>query len=249
MQEKKDRILFIIFDNEIKFLRDSDMDHKEWFLSLGGDIADYENTIRGFIWEGKIIYFKADLKYDTEVIDVATKTANLIRAQLNNYELKVCCGINPGHDGIRWEPILTLKDEDLDGYISKEQIEEERLQEEKKQKQAEALQQIAPTEPILEFENNFNDPEFITYATKFTGILLVVALIAKLIYVAKRALLLSDRGTVLLIILQIASFALTIVGYNKKMTQAKYFALAASATSVLKNFPDIKTTIKIASRQ
>ena len=230
MQEK---ILFMIFNNEIKFLNNSDMDHREWFLSLGGNMEDYEQTIRGFIMEGKLIYFKADLKYDNEVIDIAIKTANLIRKQVKNENLKVCCGINPGHDGEKWEAILTLKEEDLDGYVPPVDEEEEKRKQEQKQKQAEMLKQIEPTEPIIEFENNFEDPEFIEYATKFTGVLLVVALVAKLIYISKKMLFLSDRGTVLLIVAQMAFFALTIVGYNKKMPQAKYFALGASASSVL----------------
>ena len=30
------KILFIYYNNEIKYLTNSNMDHKEWFLSLGG---------------------------------------------------------------------------------------------------------------------------------------------------------------------------------------------------------------------
>ena len=52
------RILFMIIDDQVKYLTDSNMDHREWFLSLGGNPNDYPNLVRGFISNGKINQIK-----------------------------------------------------------------------------------------------------------------------------------------------------------------------------------------------
>ena len=66
-------ILFMIFNNEVKYLNDSKMDHREWFLSLGGKEEDYPNLIRGFISNGKIVFYKNNFSYDEEVIKTAKR--------------------------------------------------------------------------------------------------------------------------------------------------------------------------------
>ena len=61
------RILFLIYNNEVKYLQNSNMDHREWFLSLGGKQEEYEQLIRGFIMDGKVLFFKgSEFKYDNE---------------------------------------------------------------------------------------------------------------------------------------------------------------------------------------
>ncbi len=52
------RILFMIIDDQVKYLTDSNMDHREWYVSLGLDPNNYENIVRGFVMDGKIIFFK-----------------------------------------------------------------------------------------------------------------------------------------------------------------------------------------------
>lgn len=228
----EDRILFMVFNGEIKFLQHSSMDHKEWYLSLGGNMDEYDNMIRGFIMDSKIIFFKANLNYDKEVIDFATKMGLIMKTQLNHPEYKICCGINPGQDGAKWEPILTINEEDLAGYES----EEEKQKREEKEKQKEQLEQaIQHTDsgPILEFKNDVESKEFIHYATIFTLILLGVAILAKVVLISQKTLMLSSRWNVILLLGQVASFVLTIVGYQKKMSKTKIFALAASIFSII----------------
>ena len=60
------KILFIIYNGEIKFLQNSPMDHREWYQSLGGNMEEYDNVIRGYIIDNMIIFFKANLNYDNE---------------------------------------------------------------------------------------------------------------------------------------------------------------------------------------
>lgn len=223
------RILFMVFNGEVKFIQNTEMDHREWYISLGGNMEEYDNVIRGYIMDGMMIFFKANLNYDTEVIDFATKMGLKMRNMLNQPELKICCGINPGHDGVKWEPILTLNDTDLEGFKTEEQLEAEAKEQEKLQKQAE--QEMVPVEPILEFKNDTDDPEFIKNATSFTTILIVAAIVVKVIMILTKKLLMGNRWNVILVVGQIGAFLLTIVGYKKKMPQTKYFALAASVAS------------------
>ncbi len=131
----EERILFIVFDGEVKFIKTSTMDHKEWFLSLGGNIDDYDNVIRGYVLEGMLCFFKANLNYDDEVIKFATKYGLKMKNQLNMPDLKICCGIEPGHDGSKWEPILILQDKDLEGFKTAENVEKEKKEQEKLAKQ------------------------------------------------------------------------------------------------------------------
>ena len=226
----KDRILFIVFNGEIKFLQNSDMDHREWYQILGGNPEEYDNVIRGYITEGKIIYFKANLNYDNEVIEFATKTGLKIKQQLNRPDLKVCCGINPGHDGTKWEPILVLNDTDLEGY----QTEEEILAEQKKEEQKQAIAALKEDslDPLLQFKNDLEDPKFIRTATTFTIIILGIALISKVIMIHNKTFMISNRWNFLLMIAQMGSFILTIIGYRKKLSKAKYLGILASVASI-----------------
>ena len=224
-----DKILFIVINDEIKFLQNSTMDHREWYISLGGDLNKYDDVIRGYIMKGKIIFFKANLNYDKEVIDFATKMGIPIRNQINQPSYKICCGINPGHDGSAWEPILTIADEELVGYKSPEELEQEALLAEKKRKQEE----LGTVEgPLVEFRNDTNDPAFIKYATTFTIIMIVIAILAKIIFIATKTLDSSNRWISLLMLIQIGGLIGTIVGYQKKFPQTKYIAFASAIASI-----------------
>ena len=226
------KILFIVWNGEIKFLQNSTMDHKEWYLSLGGNLEDYDNVIRGYIVEDKIIFFKANLNYDTEVIDFATKMGFTMKQQLNQPSYKICCGINPGHDGVKWEPILVLKDEDLQGYKTEEEMAKEKKEFEK---QIATQMSNQETGPIIEFKNNIEDPKFRRYATLFTLTLFIIAIIEKAILVNNKTLMTSNRWNTLLIGGQALFFVLTMIGYNQKSSKTKYFGILASILSFFFN--------------
>ena len=225
-----ERIMFIVYDGEVKFIKSSTMDHREWFLSLGGNMDDYDNVIRGYVLEGMLFFFKANLNYDDEVISFATKMGLRMKQQLNMPDLKICCGIEPGHDGSKWEPILILKDEDLEGYKSEEDIEKE-----KKELEKEALRQqnTLSNDPIIEFKNNRDDPNFIKFANKFTIIIIVLAIISKLIMIHNKTMMLDNGWNKLLVFVQIGGFTLSLIGYNKKLSKTLIFGLAATIASVV----------------
>lgn len=232
-----DKILFIVLNDEIKFLKGSTMDHREWYLSLGGAPEKYDDIIRGYIMKGKVIFFKANLNYDKEVIDFATKTGIAIRNQINEPTYKICCGINPGHDGADWEPILTIPDEELLGYKSEEQLQ----QEAKKLESQKRNEELGTVEgPLIEFRNDFTNPEFIKYAKTFTIVMTILAIISKIILSFTGALSSGGGFLTLLILIQIGGLIATIVGYQKKIPQTKYIAFASAVASVcLFDIPDI----------
>lgn len=219
------RILFIIFNNEVKYMTDSGIDHREWFLSLGGDINNYDNTIRGFIVNGQIIFFKANLSYDNEVVKAACKYAPSIRQQMNNSTLKVYCGINPGQNGSSWEPITAITEDEITKYNQNQsELLKYQQQEEERQKRINR-----ETDEIIEFKNNYDDPKFIKFAITFNIIILILTVISKLILNSMQKFDLSVGTNILLVIGQVAFIILAIIGYSKKNDKAKYYGLAASA--------------------
>lgn len=221
------RVLFIIMNNQVQYSQNTNVDHKELYNSLGGNPDNYFNTIRGFIYKDKIIFFKANLSYDKEVIDTACKFAPLIKSQMNNPYLKVCCGINPGQNGSSWEPIMTLNDSEL---ITSQTINNN---DDIKQKEEELKRKIeAPNETVIDFKNNYNDPKFIKLATIFTLIMIAITIVSKIILVVMQKIDFGNGWELLLSISQVILLVVTLVGYRKKMPSTKYIGIAASLALV-----------------
>lgn len=217
------KILFMIYNDEIKFLTNSEMDHREWYLSLGGDINNYDNVIRGFVVNNKIIFFKANLMYDQEVIDMASRCAPVMKQQLKNPNLTVCCGITPGMNGAEWEPILTLKDEELTGFSIKM---DKPIKEETKDIPKEEVE----LQPILDFKNNYKDPKFIKFATIFSIVILILTIVSKIILINTKKIETTSSWNILLIVLQVLFIILSIIGYNRRNDKTKYIGILASAS-------------------
>lgn len=212
------RLLFLIFNGEIKFLTSNIMDHREWYRSLGGNDADYDNVVRGFVMDNKIIFVKGPkLSYDSNVVEIAKKCGPLIRQQLNNPDLVICCGVIPGENGDRWEPIMFIKEE-------------------------------PPTSPevqnptqlgaktagkVIEFSSKFDDPMFVMYAVRFTLILIIVAILNKMFLIAVHRFSLNNSLLFLLMIAQIVSLFLCIPAYKKNSPKFKIFGLVAAGSSFL----------------
>ena len=100
------KILFMIFNNEVKIQEDNGMDHREWYLSLGGNPDEFDKLIRGFVIGDKIIFYRGNFSYDEEVINYAKAYAPYIRNVLGNNNLIVCCGILANGINNSWEPSI-----------------------------------------------------------------------------------------------------------------------------------------------
>ena len=228
-----EKILFMIINDEIKFLTNPNKDHREWFLELGGKEEDYSKIIKGYIMNGMIIFFKDNFNYDMEVMNIAKKCAPLIRKQLGRPNLKVCCGIQPGQNGSSWEPIMTLTEEELSGAaIDVEEEQKELLRREEERKREEEIRSRATDNKIIEFKNDWEDPKFIKYATTFTLIILFAIIISKIILLANKTIILeNNRWMQLLVIVQIIAPIITILGYRLKRPNAKYCGVATTLAS------------------
>ena len=210
------RILFLIFNGEIKFLSSNIMDHREWFRSLGGNDADYANLIRGFIMNNMIIFVKGpNLSYDSQVIDVAKKCGPIMKQQLQRPELKIACGVLPGENGDKWEPIMIINEEEQVNLQQQNQLSKTTANGE---------------DNIINFRNNSDDPMFALYAIRFTLILLIVTVICKIILIARGALSLDSLWNILLVFTQIVTFILCIDSYNKKNGNYKLYGLICTVS-------------------
>lgn len=218
------KILFIYYNNEIKYLTNSNMDHKEWFLSLGGKDELYENLVRGFILDGKIVFFKGqDFRYDNEVMDVAKKNGLKMRKDLNNNSLVICCGILPGFPGQKWEPIMVLNDNELVDENKNTNISTEKSMPENN----------VNIGTILELKNDYTNEKYLKMGTILTSITLIFCILAKVILINTKHLDTSNFLEILLICIQIGFLLGTLYGYVKKKEYTKYLAIFASISVIL----------------
>ncbi|MBQ6324143.1 MAG: hypothetical protein IJI22_04885 [Bacilli bacterium] len=210
------RILFMLINGEMKYLQKNDGDHREWYLSLGGDPNNFENIVRGFILDGKIVFYKGiNFNYDDEVIRTAQEYAPSMRLVLGDPTLEVWCGVVIEGYNAKWEPILRINDEELTGF-SKEKKEE--VKKEKEQ---------IETGPLVEFKNDYNDDKVIQLAVKVTGIVLALAVLSKIALITRGALYLNTFGGFILFFGQIGLLVYAIYGYKKKLSYTKYISIAA----------------------
>lgn len=216
------RVLFMIVNNQIKYLTGSDMDHREWYNSLGLDINNFDNIVRGYVIDNKIIYFKGMMfNYDEEVIKAARVFTPSIRSYLGNPSLEVYCGIIVNGQGQKWEPILRINENEITGFVQTKPVEIKN-------------KEYIETGPVLELKNNYEDPKFIKTATIVTLIVLILTLVLKIILFSKQELLQTRNSfDILLSIAQIGSLGFVIYGYNKKISYTKYIGIIASILIVL----------------
>lgn len=218
------RILFMIIGNEVKYLQNSTMDHREWYLSLGHDPNQYENLIRGFVENNRIIFYKgSSFSYDDEVIRAAKMFTPNIRFTCNNPSLEVYCGIT-FQVGDKWEPIMKLNENEITGFTQEAPKEE-------KPKEVNAANNGGP---IIELKNDFDDAKFRKVAVIVTGIVLVITIIIKILLFQQKTVLNTRNFTdILLMIAQIGLLGVTIYGYLTKKSFAKYSGIVASLLLVL----------------
>ena len=134
----------------------------------------------------------------------------------------ICCGILPGLPGQKWEPILILTEDEIEGYI-------EPSTKETQQQEPKEFHQ----EPVIEFKNNYEDENFIKTAINLTVVILVLTVIAKIYLILTNHLNTSSITEIFLILIQIISLILTIVGYKNKKSYTKYLSLFTSIMIVL----------------
>lgn len=217
------RNLFMIIGNQVKIQENTTMDHREWYISLGLDLNKFENLIRGYIIDNKIVFFKGStFGYDNEVYTAALTYSKSIRHYLNNPTLEVWCGISVDGNNAKWEPVLKIKEEEIVNYVPPVEKKEEPKKEYK--------------EPgaIIEFKNNYEDPKFINKATIVTIIVIGLEIIIKyFLFQGQKTLHINNPIDVLLSVAQVGLLGYSIYGYRSKNPSAKYISIVASVLIVL----------------
>ena len=69
----KNRMAFIIIDNIIHFIENSEMSHWEYCQSLNMSKEKFNELTRGYFFEGRIVFYKDNFTYDENVIKEALK--------------------------------------------------------------------------------------------------------------------------------------------------------------------------------
>lgn len=224
-------ILFMIFNNEVKYLNDSKMDHREWFLSLGGKEEDYPNLIRGFISNGKIVFYKNNFSYDEEVIKTAKRYAPSMKIVLGD-NLEVWCGVLPGRPGEKWETIMKINNNELTGFIQETPTNPPKEKKEFVQ------------ENVLDFKNDYENPKFIKGATIITIIVIILTIISKAILISSKHFKTGLSYDTFIMLIEFISLGYCIYGYNKKKKNTKIVSMVAALSLVLMfNVIDIVTGI------
>lgn len=215
------RILFMIIDNQVKYLQNSTMDHREWYNSLGLDPNLFESIIRGFIMEGKIVFYKgSNFNYDDEVMKCAKMFAPSMRITLNDLNLGVYCGVNISGFNAKWEPIVKINDTELTGFVP----------EEKKEKKVVVDR---PHEDVIDFKNNYSDPQFRKRGIIVTIITLVLAILIKVLLISTQKMYLNKFGDFILMVAQIGLLFASIFGYAKQKENTKFLGIGAGLSLLL----------------
>ena len=216
------KILFMIINNEVKYLQNSQMDHKEWYLSLGLDPNLFETIIRGFIMEGKMVFYKgSNFNYDDEVMKCAKMFAPSMRITLNDLNLGVYCGVNISGFNAKWEPIVKINDTELTGFVP----------EEKKEAKKEYVER--PHEDMIDFKNDYSDPAFRKRAILVTLVTLVIAILIKVLLISTQKMYLSKFGDFILMLAQIGLLCASMVSYLKQKENAKFLGIGAGIALLL----------------
>ena len=200
-----DRILFMIINNQVMYYQQNDKDHKEWYVSLGLDVNNFENVIRGFISNGKIVFYKGmNFNYDNEVMTAAKMYAPSMRVTLNDLNLQVWCGAMVDGFNSKWEPIVRINDTELTGIVEQPKKEEKKVEVSNR-----------PQESVIDFKNDYDNPAFRKRAIIVTSLALVLAIIIKIILIKEQKMYTSNGGDSLLMFLQIGLLGGSLFGYIK----------------------------------
>ena len=106
----KKRIAFMIINNEILFLENSEMSHYEWYTSLNLNKEDFKNIVRGYIMNSRAVFYKDKFSYDDDVIKKAKEYGKIIKQKYKIKKLRVSVGLKEGKIGDVWSSIRNIEE-------------------------------------------------------------------------------------------------------------------------------------------
>jgi len=106
----KQRVAFIILDNDILYLQNSRLSHLQWAQSIGINESKFNSLTRGYVLNNNIVFYKGNFDFDDHVIEDAYKYANSIKSKLSLNQAKVYAGLIIGEVGTIYPPQKHLFD-------------------------------------------------------------------------------------------------------------------------------------------
>ena len=106
----KRRIAFMIIDDEVNLLRNSEMSHYEWAKTLEISEEKFNLITRGYVFENRIVFYKGNFDFDEQVILEANKYAEEIKNACNLTTCSVYVGLIVGEKGTIYPPKRHLFD-------------------------------------------------------------------------------------------------------------------------------------------
>ena len=104
------RTAFIIWDNNVKYLKNSKLSHLQWAKELEIDETQFNSLTRGYVLNNNIVFYKGNFEYDEQVITDANTFAPQILKECLLEKAKVYVGLVIGEIGTIYQPDKYLFD-------------------------------------------------------------------------------------------------------------------------------------------
>ena len=217
------RRLFFILDGQLKCIEDEKMDHREWISSLGLPLDNFENLVRGYVVDGKIVFFKGStFNYDDEVYRDAIMYGPMIRDICGNSSLPICCGILIEAYGSKWEPIVVVSEEDINkGIAPKPEVKEKK--------------EYVPKEtgPVLEIKNDYENAEFLKKAFIVTSVVFGITVLLQIYFYSSGVFKFGSLVDMLLTIGQVGCLGYSAYLYKNNDGSGKYISIVGGIILML----------------
>ncbi len=112
----KSRVAFLIYNNKIMFLENSELSHFEWAKTIGISKEDFNELTRGYCYKANIIFYKGDFSYDKKVENDALKYCLDVLKHCNLKHAKIYVGVRVGVGKI-WPPDKFLREINIKWYF------------------------------------------------------------------------------------------------------------------------------------
>ena len=112
----KSRVAFLIYNNKIMFLENSELSHFEWAKSIGISKMEFNELTRGYCYKANIIFYKGDFSYDKKVENDALKYCLDVLKHCNLKHAKIYVGVRVGVGKI-WPPDKFLREINIKWYF------------------------------------------------------------------------------------------------------------------------------------
>ena len=224
-------LIFLIVGDNIKYLDNPTIGHSEFYDSLGLDRNNYQNTVIGAVVDNKIVFYKSDFSYDDKVINCAKRFGLDVMRHINNYDHKVCCGVLLGKQKGDWEPIYTLNDEDIEGYIVKEKA-KTRFEKGNNNPKEEKIEKdnnetIELGREVIDFKNDLEDPKFIKKAIITSLITLILNIFITISWISIWPIH-NNRVTTFCLFISTLLLIISIIFFKAKNNSVKITGLVAA---------------------